>query len=98
MEILNRMIAKVMEGGQLTSHLLFADDTIILWEVEIRQLQAILLVLLCSGVFFFFFFFFEGDLSESELATVGEAEGVADWVEILWCKVGSSFVICVFEK
>jgi len=57
MEILNRMIAKVMEGGQLTSHLLFADDTIILWEVEIRQLQAILLVLLCSGVFFFFFFF-----------------------------------------
>jgi hypothetical protein len=92
------MIAKVMEGGQLTSHLLFADDTIILWEVEIRQLQAILLVLLFSGVFFFFFFFFEGDLSESELATVGEAEGVADWVEILWCKVGSSFVICVFEK
>jgi hypothetical protein len=54
------------------------------------------LILRCF--FFFFFFFFEGDLSESELATVGEAEGVADWVEILWCKVGSSFVICVFEK
>jgi hypothetical protein len=54
----------------------------------------------CFALFrsFFFFFFFEGDLSESELATVGEAEGVADWVEILWCKVGSSFVICVFEK
>lgn len=37
-------------------------------------------------------FFFEGDLSESELTAVGEVEGVADWVEILWCNVGSSSV------
>lgn len=64
MEILNRMIAKVMEGGQLLGFWLvgvivtlrryliyYLQMTLFFVGVEIKQLQAILLVLLCSEVF-----------------------------------------------
>jgi hypothetical protein len=64
METLDRMIAKVMEGGWLSGFWLvgvivtlrryliyYLQMTLLFLGVEIKQLQAILLVLLCSEVF-----------------------------------------------
>lgn len=64
METLNRMITKGMEGGRLSGFWLvgvivtlrryliyYLQMTLLFLGVEIKQLQAILLVLLCSEVF-----------------------------------------------
>jgi hypothetical protein len=99
MEALSRMLDKVVEGGFLagfavdisgcnalsSSHLFFADDTLILCGADPNQLWHL------RGIFIWFQAIsgLKINLSKSELVPVGHVPNVAKLVGFLGCRVSS---------
>ena len=98
MEILSKMLKKVVEGGFITgfkvngnsieevsiSHLLYADDTMVMCNAEPEQLMYVRLVLTgfeaITGL--------KVNLAKSEMVPIGEVENLQVLADILYCRIG----------
>ncbi|KAF5479666.1 hypothetical protein F2P56_000468, partial [Juglans regia] len=78
-------IGSPSRGITTVSHLLFADDTLIMCEADHAQLRAVKALLLCfeavSGL--------KVNYDKSELVPIGEVQDIRDLTGILGCKIAS---------